>query len=262
MLILSASSLNTYENCPKWWEYEYVHRRQRIPSFKMALGSAAHVAVEMAMRERIETGSYPEKEAWEEAFIEAWKWESSDSFPRNDSWEESREAYEESGLLAVNAYRTKVAPGIVPVLVEHPIRYTIFGYVWTGQIDLVAEYRGGCAIRDHKFVGRRPDPADQRYRVNMIGYAIGYRHELEDTETDVILDHIIRTKKPYPLPIANGGPVSKEDIEWFADKVEVAGREIELGNFPALGPDTGACNWCPFWEICPSYRGRRAKGDN
>ncbi len=259
--ILSGSSLNTFNECPKEWEYVYLWRLQRPPSYKMALGTAAHAAVEFAMKWRLEKGSYPDLDMWHAAFNVSWLVETVEAKPRNAKPEESAEAHHASGINCVTFYAANIAPYIVPLAVEMPVRFTINGHVWTGMIDLLEAIDGDpkrVRLRDQKFTGKRPDnPA--RYRWPMIGYAIGLRKEMGLIEEDVQLDYIIRNKKPVHFPVANGGPFTDTDILSLAQEIEDAMAVINRGSFPATGPQTGACNWCRYWDICPSYVGRRKK---
>jgi len=266
--ILSGSSLNTWNECPKEWEYVYLWRLERPPSYKMALGTAAHYAVEVAMKWRIEHGSYPDRDVWVGAFEESWDNETVDAKPRNAKPEEQAGPHLDSGIRCIDFYRTEIAPSIVPYAVEMPIRFTINGWVWTGTADLLEDlrtYHGETTesplrirLRDHKFTSKRPDNP-RRYRWPMIGYAIGLRKDLGIIEDDVQLDYIIRNKKPVHFPVSTGGPVTDQDILDLAQEIEDAMATIQRGSFPALGPQSGACNWCPFWNICPSYVGRRKK---
>lgn len=260
--ILSGSSLNTFNECPKEWEYVYLWRLERPPSFKMALGTAAHFAVEKAMKHRMESGHYPEIGAWEADFRDAFADETVNTEPRNSKPEEGYEAHLDSGLRCVRFYATKIAPTIIPFAVEVPVRFTINGHIWTGMMDLVelvdTESPIRLRLRDHKFTSKRPDnPA--RYRWPMIGYAIGLRKKYGVVEEDVILDYIIRNKTPVHFPVALGGPATDQDILDLAQEIEDVMAVIARGSFPPLGRDTGACNWCPYWNICPDYAGRRTK---
>jgi hypothetical protein len=266
--ILSGSSLNTWNECPKEWEYVYLWRLERPPSYKMALGTAAHYAVEIAMKWRLEHDSYPELTYWLAAFEESWNIETVDAKPRNAKPEEQAGPHKDSGIRCITFYAADIAPAIIPYAVEMPIRFTINGWVWTGTADLLEDLRTyypdnpepdlRIRLRDHKFTSKRPDNP-RRYRWPMIGYAIGLRKELGIIEDDVQLDYIIRNKKPVHFPVSTGGPVTGQDILDLAQEIEDAMEAIQRGSFPALGPKTGACNWCPFWDICPSYVGRRKK---
>ena len=249
-VVLSGSSLNTFIECPKEWELLYLWRIQRVPSFKMALGTAAHFAVETAMRERLASGRYPHLSVWTDAFMQAWDKESSQSKPRNDRADESRKAYTASGISCVTFYAADIAPGIIPVHVEMPIRFSINGHVWTGTADLLAQGERSVILVDHKFTGERPRNKT-RYRYPMIGYAVGVRHKLGVIEEDVVTDYVIRNKKPVHFPVANGGPVTDEDILDLAQQVEDTHDMIARGSFPPVGRTNGACNWCPCANICP-----------
>lgn len=258
-VLLSGSSLNYFIECPKEWEYAYIWSLERPPSFKMALGTAAHFAVEVAMKERLTSPSYPPADVWKDAFLTKWAEETVEAKPRNDKPEESAQAHVESGLRCVEFYRTSIAPGIVPYAVEMPIRFTINGHVWTGTADLLEAVDGDhtrIRLRDQKFTSKRPDNP-RRYKWPMVGYAIGLRRQLDIVEEDVVLDYVIRNKKPVHFPVATGGPVTDADILDFAQEVEDAMATIKRGSFPPLGRQTGACNWCPFWDICPDYKGRK-----
>jgi hypothetical protein len=259
--ILSGSSLNTFNECPKEWEYVYLWRLEKPPSYKMALGTAAHYAVEVAMKWHIENGSYPHLTYWIAAFEESWNTETVNAKPRNDKPEEQAGPHKDSGIRCVTFYAADIAPTIIPFAVEMPIRFTINGHIWTGTADLLEAVDGDSKrirLRDHKFTSKRPDnPA--RYRWPMIGYAIGLRQKLGIIEEDVQLDYIIRNKKPIHFPVAMGGPVTDDDILSLAQEVEDVMTTINRGSFPPLGTSNGTCNWCPYWDICPSYVGRRKK---
>lgn len=262
--ILSGSSLNTFIECPKEWEYAYVWALSRPPSFKMALGTAAHYAVEIGLRYKKLTTEDAPLDYWFDAFRTSWALETTDTKPRNDKPEESKQAHEESGLRCVEFYALTIAPTIDPFGVEMPIQFTINGHIWTGTIDLLEflgkndEDKPRLRLRDQKFTAKRPDnPA--RYRWPMIGYAIGLRRQLDVVEEDVQLDYIIRNKTPIHFPVATGGPVTDQDIFDFAQEIENAMAQIGRGSFPPLGRETGACNWCPFWDTCPDYKGRKTK---
>jgi hypothetical protein len=266
--ILSGSSLNTWNECPKEWEYMYLWRLEKPPSYKMALGTAAHYAVEVAMKHHMEHGSYPERDMWINAFEASWSIETQDSKPRNDKPEEQAGPHLDSGIRCIDFYRTEIAPTILPYRVEMPIRFTINGWIWTGTADLLEDMRPyypdepepdlRIKLRDHKFSSKRPDnPA--RYRWPMIGYAIGLRKELGIIESDVQLDYIIRNKTPIHFPVAWGGPVTDQDILDLAQAIEDSMTAINKGMFPPLGNQTGACNWCAFRATCPDAKTRARK---
>ena len=256
--VISGSSLNTFIECPKEWEYVYLWRLERPPSYKMALGTAAHYAIEVAMNWRLGHDSYPTLDVWHDAFRTSWDTETLDTKPRNDKPEESAVEHVKSGLDCVTFYAQEIAPTIVPYAIEYPIRFLLNGYLWTGTADLLEQTPMGIRLRDHKFTSKRPDNP-RRYKWPMVGYAMGIRHQLGVTEEDVQLDYIIRNKKPVHFPVALGGPASDEDILGLAQEIENMMAVVQRGSFPPLGAQNGSCAWCPYWSICPDYKGRRKK---
>lgn len=233
-------------------EYAYVYRIKRPPNLKMVKGTAGHKAAEVHLIAKLATPFGMEDGPLDVA-LDAF----SDSFD-----EEAKEAFEEpdknltfakvkdKGIGEIKFWHKEVAPLIQPALMEQPISYQINGITWTGTVDLVdAEQR----VRDWKFTGRTPSNADA-YILNMVGYAIGYRELTGETESQVVLDHIVGLKTPKYVPIRSDGPVSTQAIQAFATIVTDAYRSIQAGIFPANGLKSGACSWCGYRDICPAYK--------
>src|SRR5678816_4793515 len=168
---------------------------------------------------------------------------------------ETKGAARDSGIKAVMKHHEEVAPGIQPVWVEREISFKLNDSIdWTGVFDL-ADDRG--RVRDWKFVSRKPQDGGA-YILPMIGYALGYRQISEDPETEVVLDHIVRTQDPYYLPLASGGPISDEAIRQFAHIVTEVRRSIDAGIFHPNGLHSHACGWCGYADICPAYKAANA----
>jgi CRISPR/Cas system-associated exonuclease Cas4 (RecB family) len=255
---LSGSSLNTFIECPKRWEYEYVFTMGRAGNFKMALGTAAHAALEVGFMGYLKDGWLPALSVWFDAYQLAWAKESEGIVPKNDSPQESAEFYRQSGWDCVLFYAQNVAPHITPIAVERNIAIRINGVLWTGTIDLLEAIDKDpkrIRIRDYKFTGKRPD--NNRYIYPMTGYALGVRKDFGIIEEDVQLDYIIRNKKPILFPVATGRSVSEDEIFDLASQIEYAMNMINKGSFPPLGNQSSACNWCAYRDICPDSSRRR-----
>jgi hypothetical protein len=144
---------------------------------------------------------------------------------------------------------------IQPVWVEREISFTLNESIaWTGIFDM-ADDRG--RVRDHKFVSRKPQDGGG-YILPMIGYALGYRQISDEPETEIVLDHIVRTQDPYYLPLASGGPVTDEAIREFARIITEVRRGIDAGIFNPNGLHSHACGWCGYADICPAFRAANA----
>jgi hypothetical protein len=253
-LVLSGSSLNIFMECPKQWEYAYIWAKRMAPSYKMALGIAAHDAVEQGLRFLKRTGMYPPDRFWIDAFDTSWDLVTKDTRPKNNQPAESADAHKRSGQQAVGFYARQIAPTLDIVAFEEPMAITINDHVWTGTIDLIDRMPDGrLRLRDHKFTAKRPDSTD-RYKRPMIGYYLGATAKFGEIAA-VQVDYIVRgtrDKPPTFIPILM--EISQQDILDFATDVEEAVTSIEAGRFPPLGNQTLACRWCPYRKVCKYAR--------
>lgn len=239
-VVLSGSSLNMFLECGALWELVYVRGLRRPPSLKMALGTAGHAAAELDLTQKMDTKEDLPEEAVLDAFRDSFLAESnlSEEIPEK---QETKGIMLDSGIASMKVWHKDVAPTVQPTMVEEPVQFTINDIPYAGTIDLVDDQD---RVRDWKFVGRKPGK-DQKYVLNMTGYAIGFREKTGRVETGVILDHIVRTKEPYHYPIS-GEPVPDQSIIAFADIVETAYSSINVGSFPPTGIRSGRCSYCPF----------------
>jgi CRISPR/Cas system-associated exonuclease Cas4 (RecB family) len=248
-LVLSASSLNTFLRCGQQWYFAYVAGIKRPPSLKAALGIALHEAVEVNYQQKKETRvDLPVGDvidAFDTAFVKE------TSIVEEDP-EESKAAAKDSGVKCIRKYQLEVAPSVQPIWVEEKIRFDINGIPWSGSVDLVDEMR---RLRDLKSTARKPKP--EGYKLNMVGYALGYRHQTGETESDVWFDYVVRTKDPYYLPVKSGGPVTDDAIASFADTVTTVDNAISAGSFVPNGLQSGACSWCGYRDMCPAFKAQK-----
>jgi hypothetical protein len=247
-VVLSGSSLNTFLRCPTQWELLYVRRIRRPPNLKMALGISGHAAAEADLKHKVQTWEDLPREEVVQTFVDSFHETAHDS-PEKPEKKETRATMLDSGVLAVGTWYDEVAPTTAPVLVEQNGQFTIndIHYDWTA--DLVDQ---DTIVRDFKFVGRKPDSGSE-YALNMIGYALGFREMTGEIEAGVQLDYVVRTKKPYYLPLA-APTIPPKDISAFADIVTMTHQQISAGSFPPHGLKSGACSWCGVSDLCPYYR--------
>ena len=238
-------------------EYAYVLQLKRPPSIKQGLGIAAHEAVGFNMAQKTLTYRDLPKEEVVQKFVDEWDILSVEieDVPVEKTRKENKAQAKDSGIKAVLKHTEKVASRIQPVWVEEQIQFKLNDEIdWTGIFDL-ADDKG--RVRDHKFVGRKPDDGGE-YILPMVGYALGYRQLTNDIETEIVLDYIVRTKEPYYLPLASGGPISDAAISEFAKIVTQVKRSIDAGIFMPTGLESRACGWCGYNDICPAYRATHA----
>jgi hypothetical protein len=251
-LVLSGSSINTFLDCGKKWDFAYVQRIKRPPRLKMLLGSAAHRAVELDLKEKMITGSDLPKAEVQETFRDEFVREAADTDDQTDDVGKMTD----SGVKTVGVWHDKVAPVTHPAMVEQHVQYTIDGTVIDGTMDIVHE---DGRVGDWKFTGRTPDKRGGTYLIPMVGYAIGYRRLTGKVESGLTLDFMVRTKEPKHVPISSG-PVPDQSIVAYAGIVDDVVRSIEAGRFIPNGLRNGVCSWCPYTTICKPYQAAQIGG--
>lgn len=255
--ILSASSLTTYLRCGQQWYFAYVAGMKAPPSLRAIRGIAAHAAVEVDMRQKIDTYEDLPVQDMLDAFDTSWSAEAVGAPDKDDN--ETAGQIKDKGYDLIRLYREKVAPKIQPILVEEPIQFQINGQVWSGQIDVAErailgkEPRTKLVVRDTKTTKR--SPMKDAYMLAMTGYALSQRQKTGEVEGDIVLDYLVATKEPQYKEIRYGGPVSDDQIRKFANIVGNVGESIKAGRFAPNGLVSGACSWCGFKPVCPAYVG-------
>lgn len=244
----SASSVATFLRCQKQWEYAYIYEFKRPPSIRMILGTAAHAAEEVNYKQKIDSGLDLPTDDVLDVFSDAYDSGVSEAEVDPEDKEKPAEA-KDSGIKTLTVYHETVAPGIEPLWVEHEGLVHVNDIPYSYTIDLV-DTKG--RVRDHKYTKRKPQSAGD-YRLNMIGYALGYREETGEIETDVVLDYMVRTKKPYHWPVASNGPVPETAEIAFAGILGMVSQAVEDGRFLPTGLTNHACSWCGYQDICEYY---------
>lgn len=247
-LILSGSSINTFLRCARQWEFAYVQRIRRPPSLKMALGTAAHSAVEKDLTHKMKTGADLPKEEVQETFRDEFVNKEAVDATTTDP-KETIGTMTDSGIKAIGVWHDVVAPATAPIMVEQHVQFKIDGQVIDGTLDVVKD---GGRVGDWKFVGRTPT-SGKTYAINMVGYAIGYRNLTGMKETGVDLDHIVRTKTPKHVPISSDGAIPDKSIRAYGRIVREVSESIEAGTFLPTGLQSNACSWCGYKDICDAY---------
>jgi hypothetical protein len=250
--IFSGSSLQTFLRCAKQWEYAYVYEYKRPPALRQVLGNAAHTAVETNYTQKVETRQDLPVDSVKDVFSDTFDALVVDAIIDEEAAETPGQA-KDSGIKVIDRYQSEVAPAIQPIWVEREVQFQIDDIPYSGTIDLVDEL---SRVRDLKTTKRRPS-GPNNYLIAMTGYALAFRQETGEKESEIVLDYMVRTKDPYYYPIYSDGPVSDDAIETFVGIVEMVNQAIKEGIFLPTGLTNYACSWCGYNDICPAYRKTR-----
>ena len=250
-VVLSGSSINTFLRCGQQWYFAYIEKLKSPPNLKQVVGIATHRAVEVNMAQKVTTKlDLPVSDVLD-AFSESYD----SQLPEVEDDDDPGEA-KDSGIAITRLYQTEVAPPIQPLWVEQEIQFAINGQPYSGVIDLVEEREGVFGpehiIRDTKTTGRKP--TGEGHAIAMTGYAVAFRHKTGMKESDIALDYLVRTKKPYYLEVKNSGPIADDAIAQFGSIVGAVGKAIEAESFVPNGLQNNACSWCGYTAVCPAYQ--------
>lgn len=252
-LVLSASSLDAYDDCHYRWYLQYVERHGGEQSVAAAIGLAVHRAIEEHYKRRMLSEPVPDRflvDLYNFTYITETSGIADPELPLDKAmiW----------GRRALISYLEDVAPDVEPVLVEYGSELEVDGILVSGHLD-VADAEG--VVRDTKIKKTKPrDPS--RYLRAFTIYALLYRDRMGKLETDVQLDVIVRLKRdrPYHVPYNYGGPVSDHDIATLAGSLNRVANGIAKGDYRPTGLEEGACRFCPVSNVCEYYQEERVSG--
>ena len=245
-LVLSASSLDAYDACHYRWYLQYIESQQGEQSVAAAVGQSVHYAIEQHYKAQML--DEPLTPAILEGMYDfAYLFETSGIADPELPVDKARTW----GRRALTTYLEDVAPTVEPTLVEQGGLISVNDILVSGHLDVADKKR---VVHDTKIKGSKPrDP--RRYLRAFTIYALLYRDRMEQLESDVQLDVIIRLKRdrPYHVPYNYGGPVSPHDVAIFAASLERIANGIEQGDFRPTGLEENECRYCPVRTVCAYY---------
>lgn len=246
-LVLSASSLDAYDECHYRWYLSYVEAEQGEQSVAAAIGSAVHTAIEKhynAVMEGQPLDATQIADVYNLEYVINTAGIADPELPIDKAMKWGRRA--------LSTYLEDVAPGIVPVLVEHGELMDWDGIKVSGHLD-VSDDRD--VVHDTKIKKAKPRDVRRFLRAFVI-YAEVHRVATGNEASDVQLDVIVRLKRdrPYHLPYNYGGPISRHDYEVTTASIHAVANGIARDDFRPTGLDEpGVCTYCPVKTICAYY---------
>lgn len=247
---LSVTSIRLLARCPEAWNRRYILREYEPPNGKMLLGSSVGAAEGQHYSQVIETGEGYTLEQVQDEFSAEWE----DRIGREEvAWGEDKPGeLKDSGMLAIDAYHTNVAPLVVPTSVEREFNLTWQGVDWglTGFLDL--EEADG-AVSDLKVRGKKMMQTDADVDLQVDSYL--YARRAEDNPAPEFRFHtMIRTKRPYAKIVSTRR--TDLQLDTFADRVFLAAAEIEWRAEREAWSGAVRGSWwcsrkfCGYWSSC------------
>lgn len=245
-LLLSASQLDTYEDCPLKYAYRYAAGVRSEAGLHADLGTVVHDALARFLDPNAPVPcTY---EALLDVADSCWR---DDIAPYRPQVEEARRDYYDMLDQWWEAEGRDIAAGSIEVLAtEHPFEVQIGPHRITGRIDRVDRAADGAGIRvlDYKTGKSRPRPDDVAVNIQLAAYHLAARRD----------DTLRGWGEPNELRLLYVRSMHAYDQEVTADheavteaRVLEAARRILAEEFePSADAD---CDHCEFRRLCPLW---------
>lgn len=239
---ISASRLGAWQQCRlKFW-FRYVLELPKPKALPLILGSVVHSALQEWNRWRWEEKA-TDLNLLEELFRSEWKEMGGEGEEIADLGWLMVDTYIRQSTIPIDEKPEAVEVRVESDLAKHGLPTLV------GVLDLV---RPGGRIVDFKTTSRTPSAliAPHMYQVQTTCYALLYRESTGETEGEIELHHLVKTKKPTVV-IVPVDPVSPTQINRLYRLIDsyVEGLQRE-----DIIPSPGfQCASCEFFAECQHW---------
>lgn len=237
MLKLSASSIGTYEKCPKQYHYRYILKpeiEEKNWDF-LEFGLCAHLTLELFHEHLMKNVVDPSK--WHIIMRDCFK--KAVSKHKRDVL---KPQFDELRGVIQDYLNMLKRTGLPPVIdVERNFNFVLNGFRLRGYIDRLDKIGPGeYHVVDYK-TNKNPKYLTP-FQLKL--YALAVKEKHPDAKiihgSYVLLKHKSRTKD---------WTFSDEDLQEAIDKIVRVGTDINLGEHWPKKPSI-LCNWCDYQKIC------------
>jgi len=241
----SASQLSTFTRCQLQWKFRYVDGIKSPPGYAAGIGTGTHKGIEGNLIAKMNGVAMPLAESCQMSADATHL--AMEGVELADG--ESVGAAVDQAVALTEVHYRDVAPGIAPIGVEE--RFTLDppdrDYEIQGYID-VLEY---SRIRDTKTTGKKPpaNKADRGAHADQL--TLYHMAKAVDIGPAVQLDYLVKTKKPYHLPIV-GQQRTSGDHATLLRKYDLMHTLVQAGTFMPTDAENWCCSekWCGYWDRC------------
>lgn len=254
---ISISQLNMFIRCGLQYQFRYIDEMVSPPGISLVEGSSIHVALEVGLREKMDTGKIVPVSVMKDAWNDAWK----EKKKEVEEWGEDGEQkvvkeVETRGLYLLNEYHKVKMPVVNPIEVEQRFwtnigehNIPVLGYidmVDQDKIDLIE----GRAVVDHKVVKSAKSQGDADSDPQLTLYA-----KVSHTNR-VRFDCLCKTKTPKIRSVESTR--THKDYLWLAKIFDRVAEAINAGTFLPADPTSWVCSqkFCGYYHMCRGKGGR------
>ena len=248
---LSVSQVNMFMRCSLQYKFRYVDDVISPPGVSLIEGSSMHKALEVGLREKMDTGKIPPVDVMRDAWRDTWKKRQTDIEDWGDNGKVKATATaEHQGMSLVGLYHRDNLPKINPLGIEQRFWTSIgtHNIPTLGYIDLVDQEEidlvDGKTVVDHKVVGSTKSQADADGDLQLTLYS-----KVSDTR-HVRFDCFVKTKIPK-IKIVKAMR-KRADYKWMDTIFDKVAEAINAGIFLPCDPTGWACSrrFCGFYRMC------------
>lgn len=259
--LVSHSQMNTYQMCPKAYEYRYVEGiREALPG-RVLVGFAFDKAINL-INERLRDNKPADTDEAIEVGIAHLR-DPEEEFDRTDI--AGDDALEQKMTSAVNEYAATIAPDLNVADVQYEIDWNILPDVKvTGYVDLVQSLDDGLQITDVKSTMKKKsgkythDTAATDNQLTLYAAAIDSTTDKPVVARGWIVADIGRKSdgRIETVAVRDNDQSSTTALAITNTRAVIAQMETacETGLFPPYGKGTWKCSatYCEFWNRCPN----------
>lgn len=262
---LSASQIGMYLRCPKQYEYRYIKRMVRPPTFALVVGSSVHKSIELNYLSKFRTKKPENKNACLDAFNQTFEEKKAEV---EDDLDQTGKQKDRGYEMAATHYDI-VAPTFQPL--EAPevefnvsvpgVKRKLFGFMDAIGTPIVSAAKSATAkakrlIMDNKTSKRKYDRLSVEVSSQLTAYDFAHR-ELYGKKSDGVGFDVLVNKKDTTEVQRLVTTREDGEIKRFVEGVQMVDKGINAGVFPPVdNPQT--CSWCGYKDICNKAATRRA----
>lgn len=242
-LRLSYTRVDTFENCPRRFRYQYVDGLPQAPAPQLSFGSSLHAALEWLYDRKHPV--LPTLEETLQALFERWE---SDGYAEVDRGEQLS-AYEHARRILRDLHSRIEKEGFrLPAAVEAWFELSFADdVVVVGAIDRIdAHDDGSLHVIDYKTNRRARTRSQVRGSLQLAIYALATRDLYGRLPETVALDFIVPG-------VTVTVPVSELDLDAVPARLAAVATRIRSGEDTPT--PNRLCDWCDFRAICPAWSG-------
>lgn len=237
---ISHSQIELWMNCPRKWEYRYVHRLRERSSDALFLGSTYHSVLEENFKAKMELGHDLDIDICLDMF--STYWDKGISKEWDMRWgKKSPDQVKDLGLTLIEKYIFEVAPNVIPMMVEQWLESYIDDVKFVLRMDLLDINN---AVIDHKTAAREYAQADtdKNMQATATAYALG---------RSIVFYHHVAVKSANPHIQIVRSMRTSTDVGWWLEKVRAIIAHMQTGLAPP-NENTWLCSptYCDHYDEC------------